>query len=264
MIKRFIEDNKKYLNYTRYSAKSSLKAEVADSHLGWVWWVLEPLCFMMIYTFIFGVVFNAKEEYFPIFVYTGLTAWNFFSKCVKQSARMVKHNKGIISKVYLPKYILAETCILVNAFKMLISFVIIVIMMVVFAVPITYHILMVLPMLILLGILTFGCMCVVMHFGVYVTDLANVTDIVLRLLFYMTGIFYSIEKRIGGRYPGLAHLMGEVNPMAFIVNGLRDSMLYGGRPSLKLTALWFVLALLICIWGVRLIYKNENNYVKVI
>lgn len=264
MISRFFADNKKYKNYTIYAAKSDLKAEVADSYLSWVWWILEPLCFMLIYTFIFGVVFNAKEDYFPIFVYTGLTAWNFFSRCVKLSTRMVKRNKGIISKVYLPKFILAETTLLVNAFKMLISFVIIVVMMVVFRVPLTGYILMVLPMLLLLVLLTFGCMCVIMHFGVYVTDLANVTDIALRLIFYMTGIFYSIDKRIGKNYPMLAHIMGKANPMAFIVNGLRDSMLYGSRPSLKLTALWFVLAALISLWGVWLIYKNENNYVKVI
>jgi ABC-type polysaccharide/polyol phosphate export permease len=264
MISRFISDNIRYKNYTIYAAKSDLKAEVADSHLGWVWWVLEPLCFMLIYTFIFGVVFDAKEDYFPIFVYTGLTAWNFFSKSVKVSTRMVKRNKGIISKVYLPKFILAETTLLVNAFKMIISFVIIAVMMAIFRVPITMHILMVLPMLILLVLITFGCMCVVMHFGVYVTDLANVTDIVLRLLFYMTGIFYSIDKRIGKKYPEISHIMGEANPMAFIVNGLRDAMLYSSRPSLKLTAIWFVLAFGICLWGVWLIYKNENNYVKVI
>ena len=264
MISRFIADNKKYKNYTVYAAKSDLKAEVADSYLSWAWWILEPLCFMLIYTFIFGVVFNAKEQYFPIFVYTGLTAWNFFSKCVKLSTRMVKRNKGIISKVYLPKFILAETALLVNGFKMLISFIIIVVMMVIFRVPVTMQILMVLPMLVLLVILTFGCMCVVMHFGVYVTDLANVTDIVLRLLFYMTGIFYSIDKRIGKTYPEIAHVMGKMNPMAFIVNGLRDALLYGTRPSYKLTIIWFVLASLICLWGIRLIYKNENNYVKVI
>ena len=264
MLSRFIADNKKYKNYTLYAAKSELKAEVADSYLSWVWWILEPLCFMLIYAFIFGVVFDAREDYFPIFIYTGLTAWNFFNKCIKISVRMVKRNNGVISKVYLPKFILAETCILVNAFKMLISFIIIVVMMVVFRVPVTINVLMVLPMLILLVLLTFGCMCVMMHFGVYVTDLANVTDIALRLVFYMTGVFYSIEKRIGKKYPYLATIMGDVNPLAFIVNGLRQSMLYGDRPSFKLTAIWFVLAFLICLTGITLIYKNENNYVKVI
>ena len=264
MISRFIADNKKYYNYTVYAAKSDLKAEVADSYLSWIWWILEPLCFMLIYTFIFGVVFNAREDYFPIFVYTGLTAWNFFSKCVKTSIRAVKRNKGIISKIYIPKFILAETTMLVNGFKMMISFVIIVVMMLVFRVPVTLNILMVLPMMILLILITFGCMCVAMHFGVYVTDLSNVIDILLRLMFYMTGIFYSIEKRIGKKYPEIAHVMGEANPLAFIVTGLRKSMLYSDRPSLHLTVIWLVLSFVICAWGVWLIYKNENNYVKVI
>ena len=46
---RFINDVKKYYNYTIYSAKSELKSEVSNSYLNWIWWVLEPLCFMMIY-----------------------------------------------------------------------------------------------------------------------------------------------------------------------------------------------------------------------
>ena len=264
MIKRFITDTKKFYNYTKYAAKSELKAEVADSYLGWIWWILEPLSFMLIYSFIFGVVFNSREDYFPIFVYIGLTAWNFFSKNVKNATRMIKRNKGVITKVYLPKYILAETAILVNGFKMMISFIIVVVMMVVFRVPPTFYILMCLPLFLLLVLLTFGCMCVIMHFGVYISDLANVTDIVLRLLFYMTGIFYSIEKRLGKKHPDLAHIMNDVNPMAFIVNGFRDSLLYGKMVSGSVFLMWALLSFIICAFGIRLIYKNENNYVKVI
>ena len=66
---RFINDVKKYYNYTIYSAKSELKSEVSNSYLNWIWWVLEPLCFMMIYAFVFGVVFNSKEEYFLAFIF---------------------------------------------------------------------------------------------------------------------------------------------------------------------------------------------------
>ena len=53
-MKRFINDTKKYWKYTLYAAKSQLKTEVANSYLNWIWWVLEPFCFMLIYAFIFG------------------------------------------------------------------------------------------------------------------------------------------------------------------------------------------------------------------
>ena len=67
MFKRFRDDMKKYWKYAIYSSKAQLKAEVANSYLNWLWWVLDPLCFMLIYVFMFGYVFKSKEQYFAIF-----------------------------------------------------------------------------------------------------------------------------------------------------------------------------------------------------
>ena len=49
---------KKYWKYAIYSSKAQLKAEVANSYLNWLWWILDPLCFMLIYVFMFGYVFT--------------------------------------------------------------------------------------------------------------------------------------------------------------------------------------------------------------
>ena len=105
-MKRFFNDLKKYKSYILYTAWAELKVEVVSSYLGWIWLILEPLCFMFIYMFIAGVVFKTKVEYFPIFVFIGLTIWNFFNKMVVTSVRLIAANKGIITKVYLPKFIL--------------------------------------------------------------------------------------------------------------------------------------------------------------
>ena len=99
---RFFKDFKKYWGYALYSARSELKAEVASSYLNWIWWILEPMCFMLIYTFIFGFVFGSNEKFFPIFVYIGLTVWEFFNKSVQASVKLVKNRKSIVSKVFLP------------------------------------------------------------------------------------------------------------------------------------------------------------------
>lgn len=83
-----------------------------------------------------------------------------------------------------------------NGYKMLFSFGIIVIMIIYFRIPITLNILYVIPSFIVLFVVTFACMTHLMHYGVFIQDLANVTNIVLRMVFYMTGIFYNIEKRL--------------------------------------------------------------------
>ena len=93
MFKRFRDDMKKYWKYAIYSSKAQLKAEVANSYLNWLWWVLDPLCFMLIYVFMFGYVFKSKEQYFAIFVFVGITLWDFFNKCLLQSVKIIKNQQ---------------------------------------------------------------------------------------------------------------------------------------------------------------------------
>lgn len=260
-MNKFINDIKKYYKYAIYSAKSELKAEVASSYLNWVWWILEPLCFMLIYTFIFGVVFNASEEHFTIFVFIGIMGWDFFNKNITNSVKMVKRNKSIVSKVYIPKFILIFSKMLVNGFKMMICLGLVVIMMIVCKVPISWNVLYIIPIMLILWLVTFGCMSILLNYGVFVEDLSNVVSIGLRALFYMTGIFYSIESRIPSPY---SNLLLKCNPVAFVLSSLRNCLLYNQSPSIIVILTWLMLGIVLSIVGIRVIYKNENSYVKVI
>lgn len=260
MFNRFKKDISKYYKYSIISAKAQLKAEVANSYLNWIWWILDPLCFMLIYSFIFGYVFDAREPSFTIFLFIGLSMWTFFSKTISQSVKIVKNNKAIVSKVYIPKYILILTKIWVNGFKLLITFSIVVIMIFAYRVQLTYNVLYSIPIVVIMGLFTFGCACFLLHYGVYVEDLSNVISIVLRFAFYLTGIFYNIEKRI----PQWGALLNEVNPMAFLITSMRECLIYGQTPDIKLLTAWFAISLGVAVLGVRKIYKEENNYVKAI
>lgn len=260
MFKRFCADIKKYYRYSIVSAKCQLKAEVANSHLNWLWWILDPLCFMVIYTFIFGYVFNSKEQYFPVYIFIGLSVWNFFNKNLMGSVKIVKANKSIVSKVYFPKYILLLTKTWVNGFKMLISFGIVALMMVAYRIPISLNILFLLPIVLTLGLLTFGCSCFLLHYGVYVEDLSNVTNIVLKVLFYLTGIFYNIEKRI----PEWGTILNRYNPVAFLISSMRQCLIYKEAPDYTMLLFWLAFSVFFAIAGIGKIYKEENSYVKAI
>lgn len=258
MLKRFGTDMRKYFRYSIVSAKCQLKSEVANSHLNWLWWILDPLCFMVIYTFIFGYVFSSSEQYFPVYIFIGLSMWNFFDKNLMGSVKIVKNNKSIVSKVYFPKYILILTKMWVNGFKMLISFGIVAVMMVIYRIPISWNILYAIPIMMTLLLLTFGCCCFLLHYGVYVEDLSNVTNIVLKVLFYVTGIFYNIEKRI----PQWGALLNRYNPVAFLLSSMRQCLIYSATPHRKMLLFWLAVSLLLALAGIRKIYKEENSYVK--
>ena len=86
-MKLFFSNIRKYYKYAIRSAKAELKSEVADSYLNWLWWIIEPVCFMLIYTFVFGYVFKNDQVYFVSFVFIGLTAWDFFNRMITDSEK---------------------------------------------------------------------------------------------------------------------------------------------------------------------------------
>ena len=259
--KRLGSDLKRYMPYAIWAAKADLGAEVASSYLNWLWWLIEPFCMMIIYTIIFGIVFKASEDYFPIFIFTGITMWGFFSKSVNGSVDTVRHGKDIITKVYMPKYILLLSKMFVNAFKMLVSFGVILLMMIVFRVPVSLYILWVIPILIILFLFTFGVGSIMMHYGVYVNDLGYITGIVLQMLMYLSGVFYSVAKRIPEPFGAI---LESFNPVACIISSMRSALMYRSAPAYGLLAVWTFISLILIALGIFTVYSNENSYVKVI
>ncbi len=260
-MKKFFFNIRKYRKYAVRSAKAELKSEVADSYLNWLWWVIEPFCFMLIYTFVFGVVFHNKTPYFASFIFVGLTAWEFFNRMVLGSVKLIINNRDLVTKVYLPKYILLLSKSFTYLFKTGISTVIAFALMLFQRVRFSPHILLIFPIFFVLYLLTFGIGMILMNFGVTVNDLSNLTTILLRMLFYLSGVFYNINEKLDGK---LSFLLLRVNPVAFIMNELRKVMLYNKLPSFEGLGVWFAVAVLLCVLGVHMIHKNENSYAKVI
>ncbi len=257
----FINNIKKYFSYSIYSAKSKLKVEVAGSYLNSLWWIINPLCFMLIYMFIVEVVFKSSEDYFPVFVFIGLMIWDYFNKMVSSSIKCISDNKNIVSKVYIPKYILLIIRSFVLLFKLFISLMLIIILMIIFKIDITFKILYFIPILIVLYTLTFGISTIMMHFGVYIEDLYNVVNILLKLVFYFSGIFYNIVTKVPNPYNNILLLF---NPVAFLINETRNVFMYNISPNIFLLMIWFLVGIIFSIIGLKLIKQYENGYVKVI
>ncbi len=258
---RFFKDLKRYMPYAFWSAKADLEAEVASSYLNWMWWLIEPICMCLIYTMIFGVVFKASEDYFPLFVFVGLTIWGFFSRTLTASVDIVRWNKDIVTKVYMPKYILLLAKMFGYFFKMMVSFGVILIMMVLFRVRINFCVLLVIPIFILLFLFTFGVSSIMMHYGVFVRDLGYIMGIVLQMVMYVSGVFYSLANQVPEPF-GL--ILETFNPVAFIISAMRQALLYRTVPMLGACAVWTVVSLIMIALGIFTVYSNENSYVKVI
>lgn len=258
---KFVKDVKRFANYTVFSSKAELKSEVADSFLSWLWWFLDPLLFMFVYSFIAITVFKSNVQYFCAFVFLGLNTWNFFNKTVKSSVKLVAGNKMIVTKVYIPKFMFILQKMGVYGFKMVVSNLLTIVIMFIYRVPISWRMLYFIPLTIFLILLTFAVSTIMIHFGVFVEDLFNIVNVVLQLGFYLSGIFYSIENKLPKKY---SDMLLAINPIGLVITDLRRVVLYNQDPHWLKLAVWTGICLLVAIIGTKMIYKYENSYVKVI
>lgn len=260
-VKKFIDDIKKYRQYMVYAAQTDLKAEVADSYLNRLWWLLEPFFNMIVYVIVFGNVMGNSVKNYATFIFSALLMWNFFSKTVNYSVKLVRNNKDIITKVYIPKFIILLSNMILNLFKLLFSMIVLVVMMVVFRVEIGFNLFWALPAYAVMMLLAFGVGMIFLHFGVYVDDLSYAVGILLNMLMFLSGIFYDVMTTLPEPLNGLMMCM---NPVAVVIDTMRNAVLYNTASNLPILGMWFLIAVIMCFAGVHTVYKNENSYVKIV
>lgn len=260
-IKRFCTDIRKYWQYIIFSARADLKAEVADSYLNRLWWLLEPFFNMLVYVIVFGQVMGRSVENYATFVFSALLMWNFFNKTISYSVKLVRSNKDIVTKVYIPKFVILLSNMILNFLKLLFSMVVLVVMLVVFRIHIGINLFWFFPAYLVMIMLAFGAGMIFLHFGVYVDDLSYAIGILLNMLMFLSGIFYDVMSTLPEPLNGL---MLCLNPVATFIDTMRQALLYNTAANLPILGMWFMIAGILCYAGIHIVYKNENSYVKVV
>ena len=120
---------------------------------------------------------------------------------------------------------------------------------------------MVVPAYVNLILLAFGVGMLLLHHGVYVDDLSYAVSILLSMLMFLSGIFYDVLTTLS---EPLNIMMLSFNPVAMMVDTMRNALIYGEITNVPLIIIWFLISLLLCCIGVHIVYKNENSYVKVV
>lgn len=260
-IIRFFRDIRHYWQYMVFSARADLKAEVADSYLNRLWWLLEPFFNMLVYVIVFGRVMGNSVQNYATFVFSALLMWNFFNKIVGYSVKLVRSNKDIVTKVYIPKFIILMSNMILNFLKLLFSMLVLVVMLIVFRVHIGVNIFWFLPAYIVMMLLAFGAGMIFLHFGVYVDDLSYAVGILLNMLMFLSGIFYDVMVTLPEPLNGI---MICLNPVAMFIDTMRQALLNNTAANLPILGMWFLIGTIMCYVGVHIVYKNENSYVKVV
>lgn len=128
----------RFLGLLRALVVRELKSRYRRSVLGPAWAILQPLFYMLIFTFIRSVL-NISSEGMPyvIFTYSALVPWTFFANAVTRCGLSVGSKAGLIKKIAIQREVFPVASVLTTLVDMLIASVILVGMMIWFRVPVT-------------------------------------------------------------------------------------------------------------------------------
>lgn len=260
-MKDFFKNCQKYWNFCCHSAYCQLNIEVAGMKLGWLWWLLEPALFMCVYVFVFAVVFSSKMTYVMSFISTGVMMWGFFNRMVTGSVGLVKRYAGLLGRVYMPKYVLVISNLMLNAFKMAIAFLLVLFFQIYYQIPLSLTMLQFFPVLLVFFLFTFGVSLWVMHWGVYLRDMQKIVSVLMRVLFYLCGVFFDLSNRLSNEF---GTIMLNINPIARLMHEVRNVLLYGENCSVTHLLIWFVVGIIITVTGISKVTRYEREYLKVV
>lgn len=188
------EDIKQYVFVIKELTAREIKRKYARSSLGIIWSVLNPLLMMIVMSLIFSTMFRHSIENYPIYYLTGTLFWDLFSGATNSAMSALVDNKMLLIKAKLPKH----TFILSRIYTSLINFgyscVAFALMLVVFGIKPSWAMLL-LPVDVLFALIFsmgIGYMLSVLY--VFFADVKYLYSVVLRVLMYMSAIFYPITS----------------------------------------------------------------------
>jgi len=257
----------------RFLTSSNLKAGHRDKVLGHLWNLLDPLMFMLVYFFVFGVLFGLAGEgrdrsiEFMLYIFTGILAWRFIDGTIAQSSLCVRANRGLIHEINFPKAVFPVSVMLSRLYDFLWGLCVLIAFLLLAGKWPTIHYVW-LPILIAVAVLfVMGLAFVVAYLGAFFADTTNVISVALRLLFYCSPIFYFVRDK--GEYKAMFHdetirFAYMLNPIACFFECFRDALLWGDMPEPRLLLYAAAVSVLVCVVGFAIFTRGEGKFAKYI
>ena len=249
-----------YRDLVRFFVTRDIKGRYRQMALGPLWIVMGPLLNMLLYTIIFGQVAKLPSDGipYPVFIYSALLPWTFFSAVLMAASNSLLGYKDLISKVYFPRLAIPVAGVVSAFVDFLFSFLILLGMMAFYGYwPGSTLLLASIPLL-LAALVGLGIGLWWASWIVHYRDLATVLGYIVRVWMFASPVVYA-----AGFVPEKWLWLYRLNPLTNVIEMFRWAILGTGRFSLGMVAVSFVIAGLLVVSGAYYFRRTERNIVDI-
>jgi lipopolysaccharide transport system permease protein len=224
--------------------------------VGVLWVVLQPLIATAIYTIVFSVFVQIPSEGlpYPLFAFSGLLSWGFFSRVIQEGSSSLLVNAALITKVYFPRSLLPLVPPAAAAIDCLISVVVVIVAAVLFFGFAPRLSMLWVPVIVVwLGVLGYAISLWLSPLHAIYRDFNYIVPFAVQIAMYLCPIIYP-----SALVPEPYRLLYSLNPMATLVDAMRWSLF--GRPeppTAVALAAAVILPILILVLGIRFFHRME-------
>ncbi len=237
------------------------KVRYKQTAIGVLWALFQPFITMVVFSIFFGKLAQMPSDGipYPIFVYTGLLFWQFFSSALSETSNSLVSNANIITKVYFPRLILPIAGVITKFVDFFIASIILVGMMIYYGYVPNLSGLYIIPLLLLITFMTaVGGGLFLASINVKYRDVRYALPFFIQMLLFVTPVIYPAS--IAGKYSWLL----AINPMTGVIKAARAS-LFGNAPvNWELLGISFVTVLILLIVGIIFFKKTERHFADIV
>lgn len=205
----------------------------AQTGLGWMWEVLNPLLNAMVYFLIFGLLLKkgvtahlSTGEYIG-FLVIGVFLYSYMNKSMTTGSKAIYGNMGLIRALHFPRIALPLSAVLVQLRRVWWSMAVMIGLILASGMKIYWTWLLLPVVVLLLGVFNLGGAMILARLGAKSSDVTQFLPFLFRTWMYLSGVMFSIERIIADnpKLPDWADTLLRVNPMALFLNLARGVMI---------------------------------------
>ncbi len=249
----------------RHLVTTELKRTHADTALGQIWWLLDPVLQMLVYYFLFAVIFQRKTPDFLLFLFAAILPWKWFSTTVNASMWSVVGRQALIRQVQFPKLVLPTAATVAGTISFAVGLIALAILLVIYHDRASIWVLAIPVIASVQFVLTLAVAIVLAAANAFYRDVANVMDHVLRLVFYISPALYALWD-----VPGPIRPIMRFNPFSVILSAYRtviwgtETVDHGTRPDFVGLGIWMAISLVLLVFAVALFKRVEPTFARIL
>jgi teichoic acid transport system permease protein len=242
-------------------AVSKAYAKNQNNYLGQFWAVLNPVLTVAAYLFVFGVLLRTTRgvDNYIAFLVIGVFMYRFTATSITAGAKSVAGNLSLVRSLHFPRAVLPIAAVLTELVSLFPVLVVMCAIVLVTGEPIAWSWLLLPVAVALQWLFNTGCAFVVTRLVASARDLLNLLPFVLRILLYLSGVFFDIEAYVGDNPLGFVL---EYQPVAVYLTLARSCLLPQESSPLDIT-MWAVgvgWAVLFLVGGFLFFWRAEERY----